>query len=134
VPPETVMAHVEDITEARQAEQQREAMAQSEKLRALGQMASGIAHDLNQSLMLLASYSDLARQAVAQDPPNLAELEDLLTTTTQAAMDGGETVKRLLLFSRSAPEQNSQPVDLSALLSHSAQLTAPRWRDAPQAA
>ena len=44
-------------------------MAQSEKLRALGQMASGIAHDLNQSLMLVASYSDLARQALAQIRP-----------------------------------------------------------------
>ena len=72
VPPQTVMAHIEDITEAKQAEQQREAMAQSEKLRALGQMATGIAHDLNQSLMLVASYSDLARQALVQDPPNVA--------------------------------------------------------------
>ena len=89
VPPQTAMVHVEDITEAKRAEQQREAMGQSEKLRALGQMASGIAHDLNQSLMLVASYSDLARQALVQDPPNLAELEDLLTTTTQAALDGG---------------------------------------------
>ena len=69
VPPQTVMVHIEDITEAKQAEQQREAMAQSEKLRALGQMATGIAHDLNQSLMLVASYSDLARQALVQDPP-----------------------------------------------------------------
>ena len=102
VPPNGVMLHSEDITEAKQAEQQREAMAQSEKLRALGQMASGIAHDLNQSLMLVASYSDLARQALMEDSPNLAELEDLLTTTTQAALDGGETVKRLLLFTRAA--------------------------------
>ena len=39
---------------------------QSEKLRALGQMATGIAHDLNQSLMLVASYSDLARQALVR--------------------------------------------------------------------
>ena len=129
VPPQTVMVHTEDITEAKQAEQQREAMAQSEKLRALGQMASGIAHDLNQSLMLVASYSDLARQALVQDPPNLAELEDLLTTTTQAALDGGETVKRLLLFTRAAPEQDSQPVDLSSVVRDAAQLTAPRWRD-----
>ena len=66
VPPQTVMVHTEDITEAKQAEQQREAMAQSEKLRALGQMATGIAHDLNQSLMLVASYSDLARQALTE--------------------------------------------------------------------
>jgi len=103
------------------------ASAQSEKLRALGQMASGIAHDLNQSLMLVASYSELARQAVAQDPPNLPKLEDLLMTTTQAVMDGGETVKRLLLFTRAGtrteqptggPEQSVErrcPVDGAAL-------------------
>ena len=41
------------------------------------------------------SYSELARQALAQEPPNLEELEDFLTTTTQAALDGGETVKEL---------------------------------------
>jgi hypothetical protein len=40
VPPQTVMIHAEDITDAKQAEQQREAMAQSEKLRALGQIAT----------------------------------------------------------------------------------------------
>jgi PAS domain S-box-containing protein len=133
VPPRTVMIHTEDITATKQADQQREAMAQSEKLRALGQMATGIAHDLNQSLMLVASYSDLARQALVQDPPNRGELEDLLTTTTQAALDGGETVKRLLLFTRAAPERDSKRVDLSSVVHEAAQLTAPRWRDAAQA-
>jgi CheY-like chemotaxis protein len=133
VPPQTVMIHTEDVTDARQAEQQREAMAQSEKLRALGQMAIGIAHDLNQSLMLVASYTDLARQALVQDPPDLADLEDLLTTTSQAALDGGETVKRLLLFTRAAPEHKPQAVDLGSVLGDAARLTAPRWRDAAQA-
>jgi CheY-like chemotaxis protein len=133
VPPQTVMIHTEDVTDARQAEQQREAMAQSEKLRALGQMASGIAHDLNQTLMLVASYTDLARQALVQDPPDLAELEDLMTTASQAAMDGGETVKRLLLFTRAAPEHKTQAVDLSTVVRDAARLTAPRWRDAAQA-
>jgi len=116
VPPQTAMVHVEDITEARRAEQQREAMGQSEKLRALGQMASGIAHDLNQSLMLVASYSDLANQALVQVPQNLAEIQDLLMTTTQAALDGGETVKRLLRFTRAAPDHESQPVDITKLV------------------
>ena len=133
VPPQTVMAHIEDVTDAKQAERQREAMAQSEKLRALGQMATGIAHDLNQSLMLVASYSDLASQALVQDPQNLAEIQDLLTTTTQAALDGGETVKRLLLFTRATPERESQPVDLCKTVREAARLTAPRWRDAAQA-
>jgi PAS domain S-box-containing protein len=134
VPPQTVMIHTEDITEAKQAEQQREAMAQSEKLRALGQMASGIAHDLNQSLMLVTSYSELARQALLEAPPNLVDAQDLLSTTTDAALHGGETVKRLLLFTRAAPEHDRQQVDLSSMVRDAAQLTAPRWRDLTQAA
>jgi PAS domain S-box-containing protein len=133
VPPHGVMTHIEDITLTRQAEQQAEAMAQSEKLRALGQMAMGIAHDLNQSLMLVASYGELARQALAHDPPDLTELEDLMTTTTQAALDGGETVQRLLLFTRNTPDRGTQLVDLTTLVRDAAQLTAPRWRDAAQA-
>src|SRR6266851_4829840 len=127
------MVHTEDITERKQAEQQREAMAQSEKLRALGQMATGIAHDLNQSLMLVASYSDLARQALVQAPPDLVGLQDLLTTTTQAALDGGETVKRLLLFTRAPAEHARKQVDLGNMVRDAAHLTAPRWRDAAQA-
>ena len=133
VPPLTVMVHTEDITDSKQAEQQREAMAQSEKLRALGQMASGIAHDLNQSLMLIASYSELARQALIENPPDLTELEELLTTATQAALDGGRTVKRLLLFTRAAPDQDRNRLELSNVVRDAAQLTAPRWRDAAQA-
>jgi PAS domain S-box-containing protein len=122
----------QDITQRKLGEAQREVFDRSEKLRALGQMASGIAHDLNQTLMLVTSYSDLARQALMESPPNLEELDDLLTTATQAALDGGETVKRLLLFTRVAPEQDSQSVDLSNMLREAAQLTAPRWRDAAQ--
>jgi PAS domain S-box-containing protein len=132
VPPQTVMLHTEDVTEARHAEQQGKALIQSEKLRALGQMAIGIAHDLNQSLMLVASYSDLASQALVQDPQNLAEIQDLLTTTTQAAIDGGETVKRLLRFTRAVPEQHTEWVDLSTTVREAARLTAPRWRDEAQ--
>jgi PAS domain S-box-containing protein len=133
VPPLTFMLHTADVTETKQAEQHRDAMAQSEKLRALGQMASGIAHDLNQSLMLVASYSDLAQHALVQDPQDLGELQELLTTATQAALDGGETVKRLLLFTRAVPESVGKRVELGSVLREAALLTAPRWRDAAQA-
>jgi PAS domain S-box-containing protein len=122
-----------DVTKRKDEQQRREALAQAEKMRALGQMASGIAHDLNQSLMLVASYSDLARSALDREPPDRTELRDLFTTATQAALDGGESVKRLLLFTRQAPERGSEPVDLATLVRDVAQMTAPRWRDTPQA-
>ena len=56
----------------------------------------------------------------------------MLITATQAALDGGDTVKRLLLFTRVAPDEDSQPVDLVKMMCAGAQLTAPRWRDAAQ--
>src|SRR5204863_6982382 len=88
----------------------------TEKFRALGQLASDVAHDLNQSLALAAGYSDLAQQALEQDPPDFATLRESFRLVAQAALDGGETVKRLLLFSRSGSEGDPVPVDLSSLV------------------
>ncbi|MCC7368022.1 MAG: PAS domain S-box protein [Chloroflexi bacterium] len=110
----------------------------SEKLRALGQMAGGIAHDLNQSLSLITGYGELLEDALAYDaerplPPHLAEM---LRTIRQAAHDGGETVARLLRFARGgsdSPAIAPEPVHISTLLDEVVRLTAPRWRDASQA-
>ena len=130
LPPDTLMLHTEDVSEVKHAERHREALAHSEKMRALGQMATGVAHDLNQSLMLISSYSDLARQALERDPLDVEDLRDLMTTATQAALDGGESVRRLLVFTRPPRTHAHQPVDLAAVVHQAAQLTTPRWRDA----
>jgi PAS domain S-box-containing protein len=114
----------------RAAEQQ---AAQSEKLRMLGQMATGIAHDLNQSLALVAGYSELARRDLDDDPPDLEGLRSALRVVSQAAHDGGETLRRLLAFSRNRVEGVSERVDMAALLREVAELTAPGWRDAAEA-
>jgi CheY-like chemotaxis protein/anti-sigma regulatory factor (Ser/Thr protein kinase) len=122
-----------DITERKEAEHQRQVLAQAEKMRALGQMASGTAHDLNQSLGLIAGYGDLAQRALQQAPIDTEALNEALPIISQAAIDGGQTVKRLLTFARIQPEGESQHVELGALVREVAQLTAPRWRDATQA-
>ena len=123
---------VHDATERKQAEQRAELMARSEKLRALGQMASGVAHDLNQSLALIAGYGGLARQSLeAQGDPRAAR--EHLATVVQAALDGGETVKRLLNFSQQRSESPSERIDLGNVLQEVVRLTAPQWRDASQA-
>ncbi|HEY3061704.1 MAG TPA: PAS domain S-box protein [Chloroflexota bacterium] len=124
---------ISDVTERKHAEQQSDALARTEKLRALGQMASGIAHDLNQSLMLIASYSELSREALDQQPIDVPEVREMFGIVSRAARDGGETVKRLLMFTRAPAEAEVQPIDVAALVRETAQLTAPRWRDATQA-
>ncbi len=122
-----------DVTERKRTEQRIQAMAQTEKWRALGQMASGVAHDLNQYLGLVAGHGDLALHALDQAHPDLDAVRDSLRVVVQAAMDGADSVKRLLAFARPRQEGPAQRVDLGELLQEVAKLTAPRWRDAAQA-
>ncbi len=128
-----------DVTEREQA---REALQEverrelrSENLRALGQMASGIAHDLNQSLALISGYGDLAAQSLDEPEPELGRVREMLGVMAQAAVDGGESVNRLLSFARASTRQprEAERVDLAEILRDVARLTAPRWRAAAQA-
>ena len=103
-----------DIRREKEAERQRQALAQSEKLRALGQLAGGVAHDLNQSLGLVVGHSELAlgaMQAVPELPPDLRES---LETIMQGALDGAETVKRLQTFVRGQPEGDAERISMGS--------------------
>ncbi len=122
-----------DITPRLEAERQRHLLAQSEKLRALGQLASGVAHDLNQNLALIVGHSDIARRTLDAGRSDPEALSSALDVIGKAALDGAETVKRLLTFSRPRPVGPAERVELGRLLHDTAQLTAPRWRDAAQA-
>lgn len=124
-----VLGLAEDITSRKLAESQQDSSAQAEKLRALGQMASGIAHDLNQYLGLVAGHGDLARAALSQVLPDVPSARSSLDVITKAAMDGGGAVRRLLAFARPDPEEPAVRVAIAELLEEVAGLTAPRWRD-----
>jgi PAS domain S-box-containing protein len=110
----------------------REREVRGEKLRALGQMASGVAHDLNQYLGLVAGYGDLTMRALDAPAPDLAGARDALEVVVRAAMDGSESVKRLLAFARPTQDGAADTVEVGELLREVAALTAPRWRDAAQ--
>ncbi len=129
LPPDAVMAHTEDVTDRVEAQQRQETLARVEKLRALGQMAAGIAHDLNQSLGLIMGHAELALQALERPD----QMTDSLRTIMDAALGGADTLKRLLSFTRTGAQGDAEPVHLGALLREVAQLTAPRWRDTSRA-
>ncbi|HEY3115163.1 MAG TPA: PAS domain S-box protein, partial [Chloroflexota bacterium] len=68
-----VLLTFSDATARLESQRQREALAQWEKLRALGQMASGVAHDLNQKLALIVGHSELAQRALIEGDDGIAD-------------------------------------------------------------
>jgi PAS domain S-box-containing protein len=123
-----------DITERKEAQAVRRSAAHGERLRALGEMASGIAHDLNQSLALITGYSDMVRQELNLGVPEVGRVREMIDITARAAHEGGRALKGLLSFVRTQDLiAEIERIDTRALLEDAARLSAPRWRDKSQA-
>jgi signal transduction histidine kinase len=101
----------------------REALAKSEKLRALGEMAAGISHDLKNILNPLALQLDLLRRRISKDP---AAALTVVANMEEAVRSGVDVVERLRAFSRQAPEAEAEAVDLNATVETALELCRPR--------
>jgi PAS domain S-box-containing protein len=119
-----------DVTDRRNAE---ERAAQAEKLRALGQLASGVAHDVNNLLAAVLGRSELARLEVERGQIDPARLLEALKQIEQAAEDGARTVRRIQEFARVRNDADVGVVDLAKLARETIDLTRPSWRDTAQA-
>jgi signal transduction histidine kinase/ActR/RegA family two-component response regulator/PAS domain-containing protein len=107
-----------------------QAVMQHERLRVLGQMASGIAHDINNAISPIMLYTD----SMLEKESALSERgRGYLHTIQQAASDVAETVARMREFYRQRDvKSESAPVDLNELLTQVAELTRARWESMPQ--
>jgi PAS domain S-box-containing protein len=121
---------ISDVTDERERD---ERTARGEKLRALGQLSSGVAHDLNQSLALIAGYGELLQQTLDDESVAIERVREMTEVMVRAASDGGETVRRMLTFMQTPKDEGDASVDLTNVIHEVVRLTAPRWRDASQA-
>ncbi|MBP7649201.1 MAG: PAS domain S-box protein [Phenylobacterium sp.] len=104
-----------DITERRAAQQAletaREALLQSQKLEAIGQLTGGVAHDFNNLLMAVQGSLELVRKRLPHDP----RVTPLIDNAMQGAQRGAALTQRMLAFARKQ-ELRLGPVDLAALV------------------
>jgi signal transduction histidine kinase len=104
-------------------------IVQQERLRALGQMASGVAHDFNNALSPILGFSSILLEDVAQLDDKEKVLKYLQIINT-AGKDAANVVSRLREFYRSRDQQEIfQSFDLSKLVEQSVSLTQPKWKD-----
>jgi signal transduction histidine kinase/CheY-like chemotaxis protein len=111
-------------------QQTQQVVMQQERLRALGQMASGIAHDIKNALSPVTLYT----QSLLEMEPNLsARTREYLETIQRAIEDVAQTVARMREFYRQhEPQLALLPVDLNQLVKQVLDLTRARWSDIPQ--
>jgi PAS domain S-box-containing protein len=95
-----------------QLERAREAMAQSQKMEAIGQLTGGVAHDFNNLLMAVLGSLELIRRRLPEDP----KLKLLLNNAFEGARRGVSLSQRMLSFAR-RQELQLTAVDLQALVS-----------------
>ncbi len=104
-----------DITERREAqkalEQTREALFQSQKMEAIGQLTGGIAHDFNNLLMVILGSLELVSKRLPDDP----KIGRLIGNVKQAAERGTALTQRMLAFARRQDLEFS-PVDVIVLV------------------
>ncbi|MEO7209037.1 MAG: ATP-binding protein [Steroidobacteraceae bacterium] len=111
--------------------QSQHTMMQQERLRALGQMASGIAHDINNAISPVSLYTE----SLLEREPNLSErTRNYLTTIQRAIEDVARTVARMREFYRERDAQLTlERVEINRAVQQVVELTKPRWSDLPQA-
>lgn len=122
-----------DTTEKRRL---REQLFQTEKLRSLGELAGGVAHDFNNVLAAILGRVQLLRTAMrAPDAGSRLhnsqiDLAKNLDIIEKAALDGTETIRRIQEFSRARTEgKHSTPVDLNSIVDDALEFTKVRWKN-----
>ena len=131
------VAILRDITERKRMEKK---LLQSEKLKSLGELAGGVAHDFNNVLAAILGRAQLLKMIV--DPPSgkqerrksVIEMKRGLEVIENAAKDGAETVRRIQEFSRRRDEDKYfTNIDLNEIIENALEFTRIRWKDDAEA-
>ena len=108
-----------DITSLREAQKEQaelqEQLQHAQRLRSLGQLAGGVAHDLNNLLTPILGYSSLLLNGTPREDPRREQLDSIHGSAERAK----DLVRQLLIFGRRQIVE-FKPVDLSGLVSNSA--------------
>jgi PAS domain S-box-containing protein len=113
---------LKDVTEERRL---REQVLHAEKLRAVGEMAAGIAHNFNNVLTTILTRAQL----LAQQVTDTVAMQRGLSLIEQAASDGAALVRRLQQLARGNADTERTWLDLNGLVQEVVETTQPLWHD-----
>ena len=121
--------HVKELSHyIAEQERIREQFSQMEKLSALGELASGVAHDFNNTLAGILGRAQLLQRT--NDPEKIKRGLDIIIKTAE---DGAKTVKRIQDFARQRRDHDFELVSVDQILLDASEITRPRWKNCAEA-
>jgi len=127
-PIELFANHISQIIKLKQLEEEQretgERFQQSEKLRALGEMAGGVAHDFNNVLSAILGRAQLLKRDITAP-----EIIHGLEIIEKAAIDGATTIRRIQEFTRLRTDKKFDAININDTIRDSINYTRTRWKD-----
>jgi signal transduction histidine kinase/ActR/RegA family two-component response regulator len=121
--------HVKELSHyIAEQERIREQFSQIEKLSALGELASGVAHDFNNTLAGILGRAQLLLRT--NDPEKVRRGLNIIIKTAE---DGAKTVKRIQDFARQRRDHDFGLISIDQILLDASEITRPRWKNCAEA-
>jgi signal transduction histidine kinase/DNA-binding response OmpR family regulator len=105
-----------------------EQLVSAERLKALGQMAAGVAHDFNNVLNGVMGRAQLLLLELAKPESDMDYLRSELKVIEDITSQGAETVKRIQDFSGIRKDLPGEAVDINEIVRNAVTITQPKWK------
>jgi signal transduction histidine kinase len=118
--------------ERERADQDRNAAMQAElarvaRLTTMGEMASSIAHEINQPLASVVNNANAARRWLDRDPPNIEEVQAALTRIVNDGERGSDIIESIRAMAKKGDRSQGQ-IDLNELINDAMRLAKSQFQ------
>jgi two-component system, LuxR family, sensor kinase FixL len=119
------LGFIHDLTPERESQEQqqrlRDRLVVASRLAMVGEIAAGIAHEVNQPLAAITNYAWACQRLLGASDPDIAEVRVALQEIGTQAVRAADTIRRLRRLART-PEMRRESTSLNALVSEVAAL------------
>lgn len=120
----STVAFLKDVTEKKKLEVQ---LLRAERLRAVAEMANGVAHDFNNALSIILGNIQLLRLNVHD-----SNILETLRVIEKVAKDSAQTVRRLHDFMKNQSRKDLKSLDVNSIVKDAILITQPKWKNDAQ--
>ncbi len=103
-------------------------LVQSEKLRALGELARGVAHDFNNMLAVISGRTELLLKRIKDE-----DIVKPLKIIQKVTNDATDTIRKLQELTKAEPDKLFLNVDINNIIKQTIEITKPKWKDEAEA-